>query len=202
MYAKTSVLLSLALMVAVSVGCATYQHGQIDTKAVDAYSSSSSIGGITIAADAYDTTEKAKQVFYEDVLSKCFHPIQLIIQNNTKDRIIILKETVELIDASENSFRPVSSVIMSDACQHNKMAYALLGFGIFSYMSAEEANKKMAADWRDKELADQVMVEPGRKKDGFLYFKLPEGKTTKGSKLRFTGEKLESKENISFEINM
>ena len=37
---------------------------------------------------------------------------------------------------------------MASDFEKNKMAYALLGFGIFSYMSAEDANEKMRADWK------------------------------------------------------
>jgi hypothetical protein len=89
---------------------------------------------------------------------------------------------------------------MAEALEHNKMVYALLGFGIFSYMSAEEANRKMASDWRDKELQDTFIMNPGRKRHGFLYFELPEGETPSGYKLTFVVESLESKEKFPFEI--
>jgi hypothetical protein len=89
---------------------------------------------------------------------------------------------------------------MADACEHNKMAYALLGFGIFSYMSADEANRKMASDWRDKELPDTFIINPGRQRHGFLYFELPEGDTPGGATLTFLVESLESKKKFPFEI--
>jgi hypothetical protein len=56
--------------------------------------------------------------------------------------------------------------------EHNKMAYALLGFGIFSYMSAEKANKKMLEDWSGKELPAEKVLFPGRKSHGVVYLYL------------------------------
>lgn len=35
---------------------------------------------------------------------------------------------------------------MYSAFEKNKVAYALLGFGLLSYMSADEANRKMESD--------------------------------------------------------
>jgi hypothetical protein len=67
-------------------------------------------------------------------------------------------------------------------------------------MSAEEANRKMASDWRDKEFSDTSITNPGRKRHGFLYFELPEGETTSGYRLSFVVERLETKEKLPFEI--
>jgi hypothetical protein len=55
------------------------------------------------------------------------------------------------------------------------MAYALLGFGIFSYMSAEEANKKMRSDWTAKELPREKVLIPNRKTHGVVYFDMGPG---------------------------
>lgn len=181
-------------------GCASYKHGTVNVGSLNEYSNSTSSGGIIAAAEPYDSTEKAKEAFYEDVTSEGFYPINLIVQNNSGDRIMILRESVELIDASENSYTLVRSIIMAEAMEHNKMAYALLGFGIFSYSSAEEANRKMASDWKEKELPEQLIIPDGRKKNGFLYFKLPKGQTTKGFKLKFEVEKLSTKEKFPLEI--
>ena len=181
-------------------GCASYKLGNINIRAVDAYLLNTTSGGVSLAADPYDSTEKAKEGFYVDTTGKGFYPINLIFQNDTGDRIMVLRETAELIDANENIFNPVRSTIMLQALEKNKMAYALLGFGIFSYMSAEEANRKMETDWREKELPDQLIIPEGRKKNGFLYFKLPKGQTIKGCKLTLEVEKLTNKEKILLEI--
>ncbi len=181
-------------------GCASYKHGKINVRSVDSYMHCINSEGISVAADSYDSTEKAKEGFYIDTTSEGFYPINLIIQNNTGDRIIILRETIELIDVNENTYNPIRSTVMAETFEHNKMAYALLGFGIFSYASAEEANRKMASDWKEKELPDQLIILDRRKKNGFLYFQLPKGQTTKGYKLKLEVEKLSTKEVIPLEI--
>jgi hypothetical protein len=181
-------------------GCATYKRTSVEVGALDTYKSKMSTKGITVAADPIDNEIEAKENFYVDVTEANFFPVLIIVQNDTSDRIIFLKESVELTDPKGNYYRPVSSAVMADACEHNKMAYALLGFGIFSYMSAEEANRKMASDWRDKEFPDTSITNPGRKRHGFLYFELPEGETTSGYRLSFMVERLETKEKLPFEI--
>ena len=105
-----------------------------------------------------------------------------------------------MTDPKGNYYRTVPSEVMADACEHNKLAYALLGFGIFSYMSADEANRKMALDWREKELPEALIINPGRQRHGFLYFELPEGNTTSEAKLSFVVESLESRQKFPFEI--
>jgi hypothetical protein len=189
----------MVMLLAVA-GCATYKRTTVEVGKIETYQSLMSTKGITVAADPIKNSEEAKESFYVDVTEVSFFPILIVVQNDTNDRIYFLKDSVELIAPNGNLYRPVSSAIMAEACEHNKMAYALLGFGIFSYMSAEEANSKMASDWRDKELPDTFIVNPGRKRHGFLYFELPEGETPSGYKLTFLVESLESKEKFSFEI--
>ena len=198
-YRKPFFLLSVVLTLGLA-GCASYQYGRVDVRLIDQYSLRTIAGGISLAVEPYDTTEKAKEGFYEDVTTEDFYPVQLIFQNDSNDRIIVLRETVELVDAGQNVFRPVRSTIMFNAFEKNKMAYALLGFGIFSYMSAEEANRKMETDWREKEIPDNLIVSSGRKANGFVYFKLPKGQKIKGSKLRLEVEALESKKKIPLEL--
>lgn len=181
-------------------GCATYQMGAVDTRSVDTYPNRATLEGTAVAADSYDSAEKAQKGFYQDVTSEGFYPVHLIFKNDTNDRVIVLRETVELIHASGNIYRPVRITIMYNAFEKNKMAYALLGFGIFSYMSAEEANRKMETDYRDKELAEQLIILPGLRANGFVYFQLPKGSTMKGSKVTLQAERLENRQKLKFEI--
>jgi hypothetical protein len=89
---------------------------------------------------------------------------------------------------------------MFDEYEKNPVVYAVLGFGIFSYMSADKANEKMEADWREKEISEQIIILPGQKANGFIYFRLPEGKTTEGCKLRLEIEKLEAEKRVPIEL--
>ena len=192
----------LVILSLVLVSCTSYKAGQINVRGIDEYTIKAMSEGILCAADPYDTSEKAKQGFYEDVTSVGFYPIHLIVSNETSDRLMILRDSVELVDSSGNTYRSVRSNVMSDACEHNKMSYAILGFGVFSYMSAEEANKKMATDWREKEIPDQLIISPGRKTNGFVYFQLPKGRLPRGCTLRFEAELLENRKKIPVELKL
>lgn len=193
---------SIVILVIAFAGCATYKRGQVDILGVDAYQHNMTAKSVSAAAEAYETEKEVKEAFYVDVREKGFYPVLVVFENGANDRIIFLKDTVELIDADHNVYKPTPCAVMCDACEHSKMRYALLGFGIFSYMSAEEANRKMATDWREKELVDQCIIPAGRKKSGFVYFKLPEGKTTEGCTLKFQVESLEAREKIPFEFSL
>jgi hypothetical protein len=199
MYRK---LLMLLILFVSSYGCATHQVNPIDSKSVEAYTNRLTQDGVSAAADPYDNAEKAQRGFYQDVTREGFFPVQLIFKNDTNDRVIILRETIELIHTSGNVYRPVRSTAMYNAFENNKIAYALLGFGIFSYMSAEEANRKMETDYRDKELPEQVVILPGLRANGFAYFQLPKGSTTKGSKLMLQAERLDNRQKLKFEFSL
>jgi hypothetical protein len=185
-----------------SYGCATHQVNQIESRSVESYTNTVVLDGVSAAADAYDNAEKAQRGFYQDVTREGFFPVQLVFKNDTNDRVIVLRETIELIHTSGNIYRPVRSTAIYNSFENNKIAYALLGFGIFSYMSAEEANRKMETDYRDKELAEQVIILPGLRANGFAYFQLPKGSTTKGSKLTLQAERLDSRQKLKFEFTL
>jgi hypothetical protein len=183
------------------LGCASYQRSVISASPIDSYAFSTTNDGITFAADSYDTSEKAKEGFYADVNSQGYYPVLLVFENNASDKVLIPRESVEL-ESGGSLYRPVRSSNMFNDFEHNKMAYALLGFGIFSYMSAEEANRKMETDWREKEMPEQLVVLPGRTAHGFVYFKLPPGKSLRGSKLKVEAEKIGEKKAVKFELTL
>jgi hypothetical protein len=183
------------------LGCASYQSRVISASPIDSYSLSTRNNGIFFAADPFDTPEKAQEGFYADVTSQGYYPVLLIFKNNTSDKILVPRETVE-IESGSSLYRPVRSSNMYNDFEHNKMAYALLGFGIFSYMSAEEANRKMETDWREKEMPEQLVVLPGRTAHGFVYFKLPQGTTLRGGKLKVEAEKMGQKKTVKFELTL
>ena len=201
MKSRLFILIILTLLFGL-VSCATYKATQIVVRPIDEYTIRTKADGITCAADPYDTPEKAKQGFYVDTTSQGFYAINLILLNETDDRVMILRDAVELVDSDGNAHRSVRADIMIDALESSPLAYAFFGFGIWSAMSAEEANKKMAADWRDKEIPDNMIISPGQKTNGFVYFQLPKGKVPKGCTLRFEAEQLESRERVPVELTL
>jgi hypothetical protein len=180
--------------------CASHKPGVVPLKETAQYTNFKESNGLEVAADLYAEESKTKEGFYLNVNEKSFYPVNLVVKNNTSSRFLLLKSNVKILDSKGSEFGHTPCTIMTSEFERNKMAYALLGFGIFSYMSAEEANKKMEADWRDKELADEVIINPNRRNSGFLYFKFPEGIKPTGMTLKLILESLDTKEQVPFEI--
>jgi len=198
-------LIVLFLMLAV-VSCATYKRGIIEIRSVNEYAHLSTAEGVTVAADPYDSTEKAKKGFYLDVIRQGFFPINLILKNNTNERVRVLKESIELVDEDGVVHRPVSGKTMFDRFKRNPVARFLaasvisVSVGVVSYVSTVIANRKMKADWQQKEIPNQLVLDPGKQLNGFVYFKVPEDKITRVSKLCLESERLNSRKKVRFEL--
>ncbi len=191
----------LTIILMIQVGCASYQAQTISAGSIEGYALNSTKEGISFAAEPYDTAEKAKGAFYADITSQGYYPVLLVFKNNTSENVMVLRGTVEL-ETAGSMYKAVRSSTMFNDFEHNKMAYALLGFGIFSYMSAEEANRKMESDWREKEMAEQLIVQPGRTSHGFVYFKLPQGVSIRGSKIKVDAERMNDRKIVKLELTI
>jgi hypothetical protein len=189
-----------ALLAVLLSGCATYKSGTVQVKDVTQYGNATTTNGVSVGAELYSDPAKTQEAFYVDLTEKSYYPVQLAIHNGTDGRVLVLKDNIEIDDSKGNSYKPVNVAVMTDEFEHNKMAYALLGFGIFSYMSADDANKKMAADWSSKELPSELIVNPDRKNAGFIYFKMPNGLKPNGMTLVVPVETLENKGVLSFKL--
>ena len=97
------ILISLIILSMGLFGCATYQAKTISVNPIEGYASSTKKEGIYFAAEPFDTSVKAKDAFYADVTSYGYYPVQLIFKNANPDKILVLRETVEL--ESKNAVR-------------------------------------------------------------------------------------------------
>ena len=174
-------------------GCASYKGGAVQFREATQFVNSQQSAGIVVGAEAVTAEAKVKEIFYVNVTEKGYFPIELAVKNGSSSRILIQKDMIELVASAGGINRPINISAMIDEFEKSKMAYALLGFGIFSYMSAEDANKKMAADWTSKELPKELLVSPDRRASGFLYIKLPNGEKPTGMELIDPIENLETK---------
>lgn len=183
-------------------GCTSYKAGIAEVRDIGQYGNATLVNEVRVAAEVYSTAAKIEQGFYINVSERDYYPVQVVAQNGSASRMLLLKERIEVSDSAGNTYRPINVATMVDEFEHNKMAYALLGFGIFSYMSADDANKKMAADWRDKELSSETIINPGRKAAGFIYLKMPKGVKPVGMTLNLEVENLETKAGSKFAIGL
>ncbi len=113
------------------VGCASHDIRQIAPDPIGAYQIQANESGVVVAADPFSTKEKAESAFTLDLTEQGFVPVLLVLENRTKDNVLLIKDDIELTDSRGNIRKPVSANIMVSKFEHNKMAYALLGFGIF-----------------------------------------------------------------------
>jgi len=190
---KNTTLLTLISCVVVISGCASYKSGPVSLREATQYSNVRQVDGVSVAAEALTDSVRIKEIFYEDLSEGGFIPIEVVIHNGSTNRILVQKDQIEVVGLPGDALRPTNVSMMIEEFEHSKMAYALLGFGIFSYMSAEDANKKMASDWNSKELPRELMVNPNRRASGFVYIKMPKDMKPTGMQLTVPVENLETK---------
>jgi len=175
----TRVVLLMSLVVVVGLfGCASHEIKPLAPQPIDAYVIRQNVNNVTIAAEPFNTREKVEKVFTIDLTEEGYVPVLSVMENQSGDNILLLRDEIELVDSGGNVLKHVPANVMVEKFEKNKMAYALLGFGIFSYMSAEEANKKMKSDWSSKEMPAEKVLIPYRRTHGVVYFELGKGLAT------------------------
>jgi hypothetical protein len=190
---KNALWLAVVICIFVSSGCASYKGGARQYRDATEFGSVYRENGISVAAEALTESDRIKAGFYENLMEKDYYPIEVVVKNGTDQRLLVQKDQIELASRFGRTIRRTQAQAMTEEFEHNKMAYALLGFGIFSYMSADEANKKMASDWTAKELPRELIVNPNRNASGFIYVKMPKGEKPTDMELRVPVENLETK---------
>ena len=192
-----------SVLVFSSLGCTSHEIRALTPEPTDSYLTKQTIAGIIVAAQSLATKEKSEAAFSADLSEQGYAPIPVVVENRSTDNILLQRDGIELTDSRGNVQKPVSATVMVEKFEHNKMAYALLGFGIFSYMSAEEANKKMKEDWSSKELPVEKVLLPSRKVHGVLYFYLGEGLVTlPNATLHIPFQNMRSNEHYSADLRV
>jgi len=184
-------------------GCASYKVNQVSVHHADAYLHKQTKHDITVACDPFDTADKAKSAFHIDVTKKGYYPINVIISNKGPNQIAIIKQNIVLHDTSGGVNMPVDSAVVVDQYEHNALMEAFFGFGIFSYMAADEANEKMKADWYEKELPEEKILKPGRQVHGFVFYKpKTSAKVISNATMEITLQNLQTQKYIVFEVKL
>ena len=165
--------ISISFVLLAMNACASYDKRHVEYGTPQNYANASTIDGVTLATEPFDTEAKVRATFDENLLAKDYYPIRVMLENNSNGRILVLRETVELKDQNGQVYRPVEAAVVAEDFEDNEIAYALLGFGIFSYASAKDANLERQADYSAKQMPPSQVIPSGRKRSAFLYFKLP-----------------------------
>ncbi|MFQ5962061.1 MAG: hypothetical protein ACE5MG_11760, partial [Candidatus Methylomirabilales bacterium] len=159
-------------------GCPSHKIVALAAQPIEAYPGRQTVNGVTITAEPFHSKEKSEKAFTVDLTEEGYVPILLVMKNQSKDNILLRRDDIELLDTRGNVVKPMPANVMAEDFEHNKVALAIIGFGIFSYAAAEEANKEMVRDWSDKGLPAEKILMPNRKAHGVLYFKLEKGLAT------------------------
>lgn len=183
-YKKVSAFVIVVLLFG-TTGCSSYKHSRIEVRPVETYPIHTISKGILVAADPCDSPEKAKEGFYHDVTAKNFYPVNLIFRNETYDRIIIFRDTIELIDAENNVHNTVPSKLMSDSFKYKTFGYS-----------------QMTIDWWERELPEEAIIPSKENMNGFVYFQLAEDQTTKGCTLKLQVERLDTRKKVLLELEL
>ena len=195
-------LAAISLLCLTLAACASYEQQHVEYGASQYYVNSVTANDITLAADPYDTEAEVVEAFDENLLEKGYYPIKILIENYSADRVMVYRDSIALQASSGHNYRPVTAATMAEDFEDNKMAYALLGFGIFSYMSAEEANSERIADYQSKDFAETQVIPASGSRGAFVYFQLPQGTNVNASRLSLDVESLESREITRLELHL
>ena len=82
--------------------CSTYQAKPLPFKAPSSYPNAMKVAGAVVAAKAYDDPVEAKEAFGFDVLGAGLLPVQIIFDNQGRDRIMVNPKQTFLEDTKGN----------------------------------------------------------------------------------------------------
>ncbi len=180
---------TLALVVS---ACAGYDKPQISVLPIEEYQHRVNVDGISMAAEPYNTADKATLVFDEDLTAKGYYPINVVIRNDTDDRLLILKKTLALIDGSGVAYQPIDATLVAEDVDDNKMADGFLDFDILSFASTEEVDEERKSHYAAEQMAETMVIRPGQVQNGITYFYLPAGIALDGMTLHIDAEHMGS----------
>lgn len=173
----------LALGVTTIAGCRSYPVQPMPQLGAGEAPARTVIAGTEFGAKAYTDGVESKAVFNYDLMSKGFLPVLLIVDNNSRSELEILRARIELQSPSGERLEPVSGEAVATGEGRNAMAEAIFFFGIFSYDNANKFNDALVRDWVDKGFPVAQIVRPGHTVKKFLYFRVGRGFSPSGATL-------------------
>lgn len=156
--------------------------------------------GVIVGADPYFDSDQIEATFDVDLARGRYYPVRLRITNASEQRIVILREAISLVDSLGSVYASIPSDAVFEDLRHNSVAYGILGFGVFSFWSAESANAAMRADWAAKEISPSIFLGKGDSQTGFVFFRLPPEIPPQSTAIRLTATEFlgESESVLSF----
>jgi hypothetical protein len=154
------------------VAFSQYRIKEVTVLPVESYPAKATVGPITIAADPYSSDEKSFKAFdVKDLNSRGYHPLHVIIRNESQEYFSLRTRTITLVTASGQEFYTTSATnVVEDvvkggltAKQPKNSRDDLRGLG---------KQGSPLADFGGKELTSR-QIDPGSTVSGFLFFYVP-----------------------------
>jgi hypothetical protein len=131
-----------------------YQAKTVKVLPIEAYAARTEVGGVTIAADPYESDEKSYTAFdIKNLNSKGYYPVHVIVRNDSTQYLNIRTRNIVLITPAGQQLYSTPATVLVDDVRDLKSTK----FG------------SPLADFTAKELTSRS-VDPGSVTDGFLFF--------------------------------
>ena len=182
------------------LGCARHIPTPIPVKPTETYLVHRDAGGLSLAAEPYDTDAKVK-AFGSSNLPHRFTPILLVVENKESEKLHLHRGNARLVCADGALLDTVSALAMYEQLRDSPSTSGEFISGPSHYSLLLENNDRKKTDWMAKEFPTETILTTGRRTAGFLYFR---GKcsTPDGRKLQIRADKLTSPDALSLELDL
>lgn len=171
---------SLALISLAVTGCA-YHPRALPVRLMDEYPNAAALQDVRVAADAFDK-KTSKRILNRSVNRKGYVPVLVALENKGEERAVVDAANINLEAGGGQVHQRIASEVVARKCQKSVAAHVIF-LGWFSGLGAADYNRKMAEDWKAKELPSQVVLEPHSSTSGLLFFAIKDFSSVHGATL-------------------
>jgi hypothetical protein len=134
-----------------------YQARTVKVLPFESYPAKTEIGGVTIAADPYESNDKSYTAFdIKNLNSRGYYPVHVIVRNGSQNYLNIRTRNIVLITSTGQQLYSTPATVVVEDVSNSKSTK--LGSPL--------------SDFTGKELTNRL-VDPGSVIDGFLFFFTP-----------------------------
>ena len=145
-----------------------YKMKTVKVLPIESYPARITVGGITIAADPYDTDEKSYAAFdVKKLNSQGYFPLHVIIQNTSQEFLLVRTRNIVLITESAQQLFTIPAAVLAEDLFKGK--------SLDKMPEKDRANASSRnlgtplSDFAGKDLTNKLL-EPGKVSDGFIFF--------------------------------
>ncbi|MBP1609318.1 MAG: hypothetical protein H6Q04_1553 [Acidobacteria bacterium] len=160
---------AILFLICSAAWAADYRVKPVRLLPIESYPSQMTTGGITIAADPYNTDEKSYTVFdIKDLNSRGYFPVNIIIQNQTSSYVQLRTQNIVLLTSDARSLYPTSSTLLVEDVIRAGFLSKLPKMSSRDQTTSTKEGSPLI-DFTTKELKNEP-IEPGATVNGFLFF--------------------------------